>query len=79
MSRTTARHAATALVTVTVWLAALTAATRSRLIATRRGQSRERGALTLEQAIITAVISAAAIALGVVIVNAVTSHSANIK
>ena len=65
--------------TVTVWLAALAATTRSRLIATRRGQSRERGALTLEQAIITAVISAAAIALGVVIVNAVTSHSANIK
>lgn len=79
MSRTTRQHVGTALLTVTVWLTALTATARCRLIATRRGQSRERGALTLEQAIITAVISAAAIALGVVIVNAVTSHSANIK
>lgn len=40
---------------------------------------RDRGALTLEQAIVTAVLSAAAIALGVVIVNAVLSHSSSIR
>ena len=36
---------------------------------------RDRGALSLEQAIVTAVLSAAAIALGVVIVNAVVSQA----
>ncbi len=40
---------------------------------------RERGSLTLEQAIITAVVSAAAIALGVIVVGAVTNHQSNIK
>ena len=40
---------------------------------------RDRGALTLEQAIVTAVLSAAAIALGVVIVGAVVTHQNNIK
>ena len=40
---------------------------------------RDRGALSLEQAIVTAVLSAAAIALGVVIVNAVVSHQNQIK
>ena len=42
-------------------------------------QRRDRGAVTLEQAIITAVVSAAAIALGVVIVNAINNHTANIR
>ena len=40
---------------------------------------RDRGALSLEQAIVTAVLSAAAIALGVVIVNAVVSHQSQIR
>ena len=40
---------------------------------------RDRGALSLEQAIVTAVLSAAAIALGVVIVNAVVSHQNQIR
>jgi hypothetical protein len=80
MSRTPERRAgaATLLVTMSLWLAAAAATTRARLLTVTR-QRRDRGAVSLEQAIITAVISAAAIALGVVIVNAVTSHSANIK
>ncbi len=40
---------------------------------------RDRGALTLEQAIVTAVLSVAAIALGVVIVGAIATHQSNIK
>lgn len=40
---------------------------------------RDRGALTLEQAIITAALTAAAIALLAVIGNAILSHSANIR
>ena len=40
---------------------------------------RDRGALTLEQAIVTAVLSAAAIALGVVIVGAVVTHQNAIR
>jgi hypothetical protein len=40
---------------------------------------RDRGALSLEQAIVTAVLSAAAIALGVVIVNAVVNHQNQIR
>ena len=40
---------------------------------------RDRGALSLEQAIVTAVLSAAAIALGLVIVNAVVSHQNQIR
>lgn len=39
----------------------------------------ERGSLTLEQVIITAVLSAAAIAAGAAIVAAITSHQSNIK
>jgi hypothetical protein len=39
----------------------------------------DRGALTLEQAIITAVLSGAAIALAIVVGNAILSHSANIR
>lgn len=48
------------------------------LVVDRTRAPRDRGALSLEQAIVTAVLSAAAIALGVVIVNAVTTHSGNI-
>ncbi len=40
---------------------------------------RDRGALTLEQAIVTAVLSAAAIGLGVVIVAAVATHQNAIR
>ena len=40
---------------------------------------RDRGALSLEQAIVTAVLSAAAIALGVVIVNAIVNHQNQIR
>ncbi len=40
---------------------------------------RDRGALSLEQAIVTAVLSAAAIALGVVIVNAILAHQSQIR
>ena len=39
----------------------------------------ERGSLTLEQVIIAAVLSAAAIAAGAAIVAAINSHQANIK
>ena len=39
----------------------------------------DRGALTLEQAIITAMLSGAAIALALVVGNAILSHSANIR
>jgi len=40
---------------------------------------RDRGALSLEQAILTAVLSAAAIALGAFIVNAILSHENQIR
>jgi len=40
---------------------------------------RDRGAITLEQAILAGVLATAAVALGVVIVNAINSHSANIR
>jgi hypothetical protein len=39
----------------------------------------ERGSLTLEQVIITAVLSAAAIAAGAAIVSAIGTHQSNIK
>ena len=39
----------------------------------------ERGSLTLEQVIITAVLSAAAIAAGAAIVAAINNHQGNIK
>jgi hypothetical protein len=39
----------------------------------------ERGSLTLEQVIITAVLSAAAIAAGAAIVAAINNHQTNIK
>lgn len=53
-----------------------TTTTRSRLDQAGR---RDRGALSLEQAILTAVLSAAGIALGVVIVNAILTHQNNIR
>lgn len=56
----------------------LAAGTTVRLQRQRR-EGRDGGAVTLEQAIITAVVSAAAIALGVVIVNAINNHTANIR
>ncbi len=62
--------AATATVTT------ITTTTRSRLDQSGR---RDRGALSLEQAILTAVLSAAGIALGVVIVNAILTHQNNIR
>jgi hypothetical protein len=39
----------------------------------------ERGSVTLEQVIVTAVLSAAAIVAVALIATAITSHSANIK
>ena len=46
----------------------------------RRATAASRAApLTLEQAIITAVLSGAAIALAIVVGNAILSHSANIR
>ena len=50
-----------------------------RRLRSRITDARDRGALSLEQAIVTAVLSAAAIALGVVIVNAVVSHQNQIR
>jgi len=49
------------------------------VVVRRTRAPRDRGALSLEQAIVTAVLSAAAIALGAVIVNAITTHSGNIR
>ena len=54
----------------------MTTTARGRL---ERAGRRDTGALSLEQAILTAVLSAAGIALGVVIVNAIVSHQANIR
>jgi hypothetical protein len=51
----------------------------NRRLRSRITDVRDRGAVSLEQAIITAVISAAAIALGVVIVNAIVSHQNQIR
>ncbi len=52
---------------------------RRRVHDRRRPGLRDRGAVSLEQAIITAVLSAAAIALSVVIVNAVVNHQSQIR
>lgn len=63
-------------VTMTCLLAtALVAGTTARLNRHRR----DRGAITLEQAILAGVLATAAVALGVVIVNAINTHSANIR
>ncbi len=66
-------------VTMTSLLVDSLAAGTNQQLQARLGDRRDRGALSLEQAIVTAVLSAAAIALGVVIVNAITSHSAQIR
>ncbi len=66
-------------VTMTSLLVGSLAAGTNQRLQARLGDRRDRGALSLEQAIVTAVLSAAAIALGVVIVNAITSHSAQIR
>ncbi len=66
-------------VTMTALLVGSLAAGTNQRLNQRLGDRRDRGALSLEQAIVTAVLSAAAITLGVVIVNAITSHSAQIR
>ena len=66
-------------VTLTSFLVGSLAAGTNQRLQARLTDRRDRGALSLEQAIVTAVLSAAAIALGVVIVNAITSHSAQIR
>ncbi len=69
----------TAWVTVaTLFVAALVTGGAAGQVEARFGR-RDRGALSLEQAIITAVLSAAAIGLGVVIVGAVLRNQNNIK
>ena len=73
-----AGHLQTA-VTMTCLLVGALAAGSNQRLRHRLGDRRDRGALSLEQAILTAVVSAAAIALGVVIVNAIVSHSAQIR
>jgi hypothetical protein len=77
------RHVSAA-VTVATLVVLGAAAAASTLTTTARGRleragRRDTGALSLEQAILTAVLSAAGIALGVVIVNAIVSHQANIR
>jgi hypothetical protein len=71
--------AVTAAVTMAYLLAGALAAGGDRQLRRRISDRRDRGALSLEQAIVTAVLSAAAIALGVVIVNAVVSHQSQIR
>jgi hypothetical protein len=66
-------------VTMTALLVGSLSAGTNQRLNQRLGDRRDRGALSLEQAIVTAVLSAAAITLGVVIVNAITSHSAQIR
>ena len=66
-------------VTMTALLVGSLAAGTNQRLNHRLGDRRDRGALSLEQAIVTAVLSAAAITLGVVIVNAITSHSSQIR
>jgi len=66
-------------VTMTCLLVGSMATSTNQRLQGRLGDRRDRGAVSLEQAIITAVLSAAAITLGVVIVNAITSHSASIR
>lgn len=66
-------------VTMTALLVGSLAAGTNRRLQPRLTDRRDRGAVSLEQAIVTAVLSGAAIALGVVILNAITSHSAQIR
>ena len=77
-------HSLTAAATVGTLMVLGLAATVTTIITTTRGRldqagRRDRGALSLEQAILTAVLSAAGIALGVVIVNAILTHQNNIR
>jgi len=77
-------HSLTAAATVGTLMVLGLAATVTTIITTTRGRldqagRRDRGALSLEQAILTAVLSAAGIALGVVIVNAIMTHQSNIR
>jgi hypothetical protein len=61
-----------------LFVAALVTGSAGEQVEARFGRT-DRGALTLEQAIVTAVLSAAAIALGVVIVGAIASHQSSIR
>ena len=77
-------HSLTAAATVGTLMVLGLAATVTTITTTARGRldqsgRRDRGALSLEQAILTAVLSAAGIALGVVIVNAIMTHQNNIR
>ncbi len=77
-------HSLTAAATVATLMVLALAATVTTITTTARGRldqsgRRDRGALSLEQAILTAVLSAAGIALGVVIVNAIMTHQNNIR
>jgi len=77
-------HSLTAAATVGTLMVLGLAATVTTITTTTRGRldqsgRRDRGALSLEQAILTAVLSAAGIALGVVIVNAIMAHQNNIR
>ena len=78
-------HSLTAAATVgTLLVLGLAATVTTITTTTPRGRldqagRRDRGALSLEQAILTAVLSAAGIALGVVIVNAILTHQNNIR
>ncbi len=81
MKKTLQPIATSARVGVTVaalFVAALVAGGATQKVEARFGRT-DRGALTLEQAIVTAVLSAAAIALGVVIVGAIASHQSSIR
>ncbi len=66
-------------VTMTALLVGSLAAGTDQRLNQRLGDRRDRGAVTLELAIATAVLAGAAIALGVVIVNAIISHSSQIR
>ena len=66
------------LTVATTFVAAVLSGAATERIEARFGR-RDRGALTLEQAIVTAVLSAAAIGLGVVIVAAVMTHQNAIR
>ncbi len=76
-------HSLTAAATVGTLMVLGLAATVTTITTTRgrldQSGRRDRGALSLEQAILTAVLSAAGIALGVVIVNAIMTHQSNIR
>ncbi len=66
-------------VTMTALLVGSLATGSNQRLQARLTHRRDRGAVTLELAIATAVLAGAAIALGVVIVNAIISHSSQIR